>query len=58
MALGDAHDLGAREAHSRVRLACYKVPSRIVVVDELPSNAVGKIDTARLRALASAAVLP
>lgn len=58
MALGDAHDLGAREAHSRVRLAGYKVPSRLVVVDELPRNAVGKIDRARLRALASAAVLP
>lgn len=58
MALGDAHDLGAREAHSRVRLAGYKVPSCLVVVDELPRNAVGKIDTARPCALASAAVLP
>ncbi len=58
VAPGDAIDLDALEAHCRVRLAGYKVPTRLVVVDELPRNAVGKIDKARLRALAAAVGQP
>ncbi len=58
VAPGAAIDLDALEAHCRVRLAGYKVPTRVVVVDELPRNAVGKIDKARLRALASTVVQP
>ena len=34
------------------RLAAYKVPERITVVDELPLNATGKVDHKKLRALA------
>ena len=58
VAPGDSIDLDALEAHCRVRLAGYKVPTRLVVVDELPRNAVGKIDKARLRALAAAVGQP
>ena len=34
--------------HCRARLARYKVPERIVVVDELPRNAMGKVVRAQL----------
>jgi fatty-acyl-CoA synthase len=35
--------------HCRGRLASYKVPQRIVVVESLPRSPVGKIDKLRLR---------
>ncbi|HEY0877592.1 MAG TPA: AMP-binding protein [Zeimonas sp.] len=38
--------------HCRERLAPYKIPSRIVLVDALPKTVVGKIDKVRLRACA------
>ena len=36
-------------AFCRERLATYKVPRRVVFVDELPSNALGKVQKAKLR---------
>jgi malonyl-CoA/methylmalonyl-CoA synthetase len=38
-----------REA-ARLRLAGFKVPKRVVVVDQLPRNAMGKVEKARIRA--------
>lgn len=38
--------------HCRERLARYKIPSQIVLVDALPKTVVGKIDKVRLRAQA------
>lgn len=46
---GATVDLDALEAHCRVRLAGYKVPTRFVLVDELPRTPVGKIDKRLLR---------
>ena len=37
-------------AFCRERLAPYKAPRRVVIVDELPANALGKIQKAKLRA--------
>jgi acyl-CoA synthetase (AMP-forming)/AMP-acid ligase II len=37
----------------RTRLAAYKIPRRLVIVDELPTLASGKIDKKRLRAAAA-----
>jgi long-chain acyl-CoA synthetase len=37
-------------AHCRAQLATYKVPRRIIVLDELPKTATGKIQRAVLRA--------
>jgi acyl-CoA synthetase (AMP-forming)/AMP-acid ligase II len=34
----------------RARLAGYKVPRRLVIVDQLPTLASGKVDKKRLRA--------
>ena len=36
-------------AHLKTRLANYKVPKRVHVVDDLPRNAMGKVQKARLR---------
>jgi len=33
----------------RNRLASYKVPKRVIVVDELPKNTMGKIQKNKLR---------
>jgi malonyl-CoA/methylmalonyl-CoA synthetase len=33
------------------RMARYKVPSRIVVLDEIPKNAMGKINKKSLKSL-------
>ena len=44
-------DLEAVRAACRSRLAAYKLPRRVVVVPELPRNAMGKVEKARLRAL-------
>ncbi len=41
-------------AHCRDRLAGYKKPSAVIVVDELPRNAAGKVLKRRLREAASA----
>ena len=41
-------DLDALLDHCRVELAAYKVPELVAVVDELPRNAMGKIDRRRL----------
>jgi acyl-CoA synthetase (AMP-forming)/AMP-acid ligase II len=45
----DAVDEAQLIAHCREYLAGYKKPSAIVVVDELPRNAAGKILKRRLR---------
>ncbi len=42
-------------AHCRARLANYKVPRRVVFVDELPRNAAGKVLKHELRRQATAA---
>jgi acyl-CoA synthetase (AMP-forming)/AMP-acid ligase II len=36
-------DEGALQEHCRTMLATYKVPARVVAVDELPKNATGKV---------------
>jgi len=36
-------------AQLRERIASYKVPKAVCLVDELPRNALGKIEKARLR---------
>jgi malonyl-CoA/methylmalonyl-CoA synthetase len=38
--------------HVRGRLAGYKCPKRVLVIEELPANAMGKVDRRRLRQLA------
>ncbi|NJN16308.1 MAG: hypothetical protein HC822_08545 [Oscillochloris sp.] len=38
-------------AHCRVHLAPYKAPRRVLFVDELPRNAMGKVQKAMLRNL-------
>lgn len=45
---GVALDEAAVRAHCLANLARYKVPERVVVVDRLPRNAMGKIVRARL----------
>jgi long-chain acyl-CoA synthetase len=45
------------EAHCRTRLARFKQPKRIVVVQGLPHSATGKIAKGRLRALARSQTL-
>ena len=39
-------------AHARTRLAAYKCPKRVILIGELPMNAIGKLDRDRLRELA------
>jgi acyl-CoA synthetase (AMP-forming)/AMP-acid ligase II len=48
--VGTTLELDALQHAVRRRLARYKVPRRLVVVDELPRLATGKIDKKRLRA--------
>jgi malonyl-CoA/methylmalonyl-CoA synthetase len=43
-------DAEALRLACRERLAGYKVPKRVVVVDALPRNTMGKVEKARLRA--------
>ncbi len=43
-------DLDAVRAACRERIAAYKVPKRLFVVDELPKNATGKVERATLGA--------
>lgn len=40
------------------RMARYKVPSRIVVVDEIPKNAMGKINKKSLKSLFEVILAP
>ena len=42
-------DEDALVARCRAELAGYKIPRRLVIVDELPRNATGKIDKPELR---------
>lgn len=49
---GTAVDPEAVRRAARARLAGYKVPRRIIVVDELPRNAMGKVQKSVLRAVA------
>jgi len=44
-------DPNAVEAELRTRLASFKVPRAIYRIEELPRNAMGKVDKPRLRAL-------
>ena len=46
---GASIDEGAMIARLRDGLAAYKVPKRILVVDELPRNTMGKVQKNRLR---------
>ena len=48
-ASGQVADAGALEQHCRSRMAAFKRPRRIVVVDELPKTATGKIRRFELR---------
>lgn len=47
---GAVLDPEALRAQVRDRLAGFKVPKRVVVVDDLPRNAMGKVEKAKLRA--------
>jgi malonyl-CoA/methylmalonyl-CoA synthetase len=47
---GAAPDLAAVEAELRGRLARYKHPRRLIAVEELPRNAMGKVQKNELRA--------
>ena len=40
-------------AHAGEKLARYKLPTRLVVLDDLPRNASGKLDKLRLRSLST-----
>ena len=44
-------DLETLRCWAEHRMARYKVPSRIVIVDEIPKNAMGKINKKSLRSL-------
>lgn len=46
-------DIEELTIHCRANLASYKVPSEIHVIDELPRSHVGKLDKARLSAMAT-----
>jgi len=50
-AAGDKPDARVILAYCRRQLAAYKVPERIVFVDRLPRNAMGKVRLAELGAL-------
>ena len=43
-------DLTELESFARSQLAGFKVPKAISLIDELPRNAIGKVQKARLRA--------
>lgn len=46
-----APELTQLRAWAKERLAPYKVPRRLAVVDELPRNALGKVVKPRVREL-------
>lgn len=47
---GDLPDEAAILAETRTQIAAYKSPKRVIVADELPKNAMGKVDRKRLKA--------
>ena len=49
---GESVDIDEVRAFVRERLAAYKVPAEVIVVDELPKNTNGKIMRRELAALA------
>jgi acyl-CoA synthetase (AMP-forming)/AMP-acid ligase II len=51
---GDAPSLEALRDHARARLAAYKLPEAVVVVDELPRTAMEKVDRKALGAIVAA----
>jgi len=51
VAEGEAPTLETLRAWARDRLAPYKIPSRIVVVDDLPRNAMGKVTKPTVKSL-------
>ncbi len=51
---GDAPSLEALRQHARGRLASYKLPEAVVVVDELPRTAMEKVDRNALGAIVAA----
>lgn len=51
---GSTLDADAVVQHCKAHLAPYKVPRRIVFVEELPKTAVGKLDKKRLRTAGNA----
>jgi malonyl-CoA/methylmalonyl-CoA synthetase len=55
---GVAIDPSAVRRQARVQLAGFKVPKVVVVVDDLPRNAMGKVEKAKLRAAYSSASPP
>ena len=48
---GAALDPAAMVASLRERLAAYKLPKRVILADELPRNAMGKVQKTELRRL-------
>jgi malonyl-CoA/methylmalonyl-CoA synthetase len=48
---GLAFDAAELEAWLKTRLASFKIPKRVNVVDALPRNAMGKVEKPKLRAL-------
>ncbi len=52
--VGDGLTIDAVRAACRDRLAAFKVPKRVIVVDALPKNPTGKVERGRLRARAQA----
>jgi 3-oxocholest-4-en-26-oate---CoA ligase len=48
---GTAPDLDAIQVHCRTQIAGYKIPRRMVVVEDVPLTAAGKPDAAAARAL-------
>jgi acyl-CoA synthetase (AMP-forming)/AMP-acid ligase II len=52
---GTAPDLGSLRAHCAARLADYKAPDAMVMVDELPLTPMMKVDPDRIGALAARA---
>jgi len=47
---GDQFDENALVAHGRAQLAGFKIPKRVILIDELPVNASGKVLKNELRA--------
>ncbi|HEY5023788.1 MAG TPA: class I adenylate-forming enzyme family protein [Acidimicrobiales bacterium] len=56
--IGDAPSLDALRDHARGRLAAYKLPQALVLVDELPRTAMEKIDRKALGSLVADAPSP
>ena len=51
---GEARDEPVLRAALRERLAAFKIPKRGLVLEELPRNAMGKVQKAELRRLHAA----